>query len=83
MPPKPTCKVVKREGQKGARIAPKGCVVRAATPKINTDRTARARSLPREKDEHSQRQHALVGALVSVWLGARRSLATNLGHQSS
>ena len=28
MPPKPTCKVVKREGQKGARIAPKGCVVR-------------------------------------------------------
>ena len=28
MPPKPTCKVVKRAGQKGARIAPKGCVVR-------------------------------------------------------
>ena len=28
MPPKPTCKVVKREGQTGARIAPKGCEVR-------------------------------------------------------
>ena len=28
MPPKPTCKVVKREGQAGARIAPKGCEVR-------------------------------------------------------
>ena len=25
MPPKPTCKVVKREGQRGARIDPKGC----------------------------------------------------------
>ena len=28
MPPKPTCKVVKREGQCGARIDPKGCKVR-------------------------------------------------------
>ena len=28
MPPKPTCKVVKREGQGGARIHPKGCQVR-------------------------------------------------------
>lgn len=28
MPPKPTCKVVKRQGQKGARIHPKGCEVR-------------------------------------------------------
>ena len=28
MPPKPTCKVVKREGQRGARIDPKGCTVR-------------------------------------------------------
>ena len=27
MPPKPTCKVVKREGQRGARIDPKGCKV--------------------------------------------------------
>ena len=30
MPPKPTCKVVKREGQRGARIDPKGCKVRTA-----------------------------------------------------
>ena len=28
MPPKPTCRVVKREGQRGARIDPKGCTVR-------------------------------------------------------
>ena len=28
MPPKPTCKVVKRVGQRGARIHPKGCTVR-------------------------------------------------------
>jgi hypothetical protein len=28
MPPKPTYKVVKREGQRGARIDPKGCKVR-------------------------------------------------------
>ena len=28
MPPKPTCKVVKRAGQRGARIHPKGCTVR-------------------------------------------------------
>ena len=28
MPPKPTCKVVKREGQRGARIDPRGCKVR-------------------------------------------------------
>ena len=28
MPPKPTCRVVKRAGQTGARIDPKGCTVR-------------------------------------------------------
>ena len=28
MPTRPTCKVVKREGQRGARIDPKGCKVR-------------------------------------------------------
>ena len=28
MPPKPTCKVVKREGEGGARIHPLGCQVR-------------------------------------------------------
>jgi|EP01046_Picozoa_sp_COSAG06_P023556 hypothetical protein len=28
MPPKPTCKVVKIEGQRAARIDPKGCKVR-------------------------------------------------------
>ena len=28
MPTQPTCKVVKREGQRGARIDPKGCKVR-------------------------------------------------------
>ena len=28
MPPKKTCKVVVKEGQRGARIAPKGCKVR-------------------------------------------------------
>ena len=28
MPPKPTCKVVMREGQRGARSDPKGCKVR-------------------------------------------------------
>lgn len=33
MPPKPTCKVVKREGQRGARIDPKGCKVRTS---VNT-----------------------------------------------
>ena len=30
MPPKPACKVVKREGQRGARIDPKGCKVRTS-----------------------------------------------------
>ena len=30
MPPKPTCKVVIREGQRGARIDPKGCKVRTS-----------------------------------------------------
>ena len=29
MPQKPTCKVVKRQGQTGARIDPKGCKVRS------------------------------------------------------
>ena len=28
MPTQPTCKVVKREGERGARIDPKGCKVR-------------------------------------------------------
>ena len=28
MPTRPTCKVVKREGERGARIDPKGCKVR-------------------------------------------------------
>ena len=39
MPPKPTCRVVKRAGQTGARIDPKGCTVRtekSATGKLTT-----------------------------------------------
>ena len=32
MPTRPTCKVVKREGERGARIDPKGCKVRTTNP---------------------------------------------------
>jgi hypothetical protein len=39
MPPKPTCKLVKRQGQTGARIDPKGCKVRPE--KDATTRTMR------------------------------------------
>ena len=48
MPPKPTCKVVKREGQRGARIDPKGCKVRttkdAQGNKKKQNKQARRRS---------------------------------------
>ena len=43
MPPKPTCRVVKRAGQTGARIDPKGCTVRtekSATGKLTTKNKA-------------------------------------------
>ena len=43
MPPKPTCRVVKRAGQTGARIDPKGCTVRtekSITGKLTTKNKA-------------------------------------------
>ena len=43
MPPKPTCRVVKRAGQTGARIDAKGCTVRtekSATGKLTTKNKA-------------------------------------------
>jgi|EP01049_Picozoa_sp_SAG25_P002255 hypothetical protein len=54
MPPKPTCKVVKREGQGGARIHPKGCQVRtdvkADGSKITKDKAGQRKYKKKETD---------------------------------
>ena len=56
MPPKPTCKVVKREGQVGARIAPKGCEVRtgvsAAGVKVRRNKAGKVK-IKRKTGERS------------------------------
>ena len=55
MPPKPTCKVVKRAGQKGARIAPKGCVVRtdedAAGVKVRKNKAGKVKVTQRVRTD--------------------------------
>ena len=61
MPPKPTCKVVKREGQGGARIHPKGCQVRtdvkADGSKITKDKAGQRKY---KKTEDRDRHHIFV-----------------------
>jgi hypothetical protein len=62
MPPKPTCKVAKREGQRGARIDPKGCKVRTAKDaqgnKKKQNKQARRRSsAQRSPENHDQDDH--------------------------
>jgi hypothetical protein len=55
MPPKPTCKVVKREGQRGARIDPKGC-------KVRTTKDAQGN----KKKQNKQGQELAMAQLVRI-----------------
>ena len=62
MPPKPTCKVVKREGQRGARIDPKGC-------KVRTTKDAQGNKKEETKHGNDRNGHGWAGVL-----GPRSSL---------
>ena len=75
MPPKPTCKVVKREGQTGARIAPKGCEVRtevsAAGVKVRRNKAGSVKL----KLKTAERSMSLI---ISSELGFPESAMTDL-----
>ena len=49
MPTQPTCKVVKREGQRGARIDPKGCKVRTTKDTQGNKTFGRMHFVPPER----------------------------------
>ena len=62
MPPKPTCKVVKREGQRGARIDPKGCKVRTSVNAQGSKKTEDKRG--QEKIKRTTRSGKMQLALA-------------------
>ena len=74
MPPKPTCKVVKRSNQKGARIHPKGCKVRtdvdaALGTKTRTNKTGeRKRKVVEGGREHQVTLARAPNANPNEWV---------------
>ena len=59
MPPKPTCKVVKRQGQTGARIDPKGCKVRSEKDAAGRVKTTNKQGQQKHKVKETDRDHYL------------------------
>ena len=59
MPPKPTCKVVKREGQRGARIDPKGCKVRTTKDAQGNKRQYNKQGQEKFKITEIRNEHAV------------------------
>ena len=59
MPPKPTCKVVKRQGQTGARIDPKGCKVRSEKDAAGKVKTYNKQGQRKHKVKETNRDHFL------------------------
>ena len=74
MPPKPTCKVVKRAGQRGARIHPKGCTVRTnvdvgAGTKVRTNKAGeKKRKVVEGGPEHQVTLARAPNAPSSEWV---------------
>ena len=75
MPPKPTGKVVKREGQRGARIDPKGCKVRTSVKEqleaLDVHKTVVGRACRRV---HLERSHASADHKPRIDQHQRRAL---------
>eukprot|EP01046_Picozoa_sp_COSAG06_P004078 COSAG06_NODE_167_length_21546_cov_35.001352_1_plen_80_part_00 len=63
MPPKPTCKVVKREGQRGARIDPKGCKVRTTKDAQGNKRQYNKQGQEKFKITEIRNEHAVTIAV--------------------
>ena len=59
MPPKPTCKVVKRQGQTGARIEPNGCKVRSEKDAGGRVKTTNKQGQQKHKVKETNRDHFL------------------------
>ena len=59
MPQKPTCKVVKRQGQTGARIDPKGCKVRSEKDAAGRVKTTNKQGQQKHKVKETDRDHYL------------------------
>ena len=73
MPPKPTCKVVKREGQRGARIDPKGCKVRTTKDAQGNKRQYNKQGQEKFKMTEIKNEHA-------VTIAGSRQYATVVRH---
>ena len=73
MPPKPTCKVVKREGQRGARIDPKGCKVRTTKDAQGNKRQYNKQGQEKFKITEIKDEHVMT-------IAGRRQYATVVRH---
>ena len=62
MPPKPTCKVVKREGEGGARIHPLGCQVRTDVKGDGTKITTNKAGQRKYKKKETSKAHIIFAA---------------------
>ena len=73
MPPKPTCKVVKIEGQRGARIDPKGCKVRTTKDAQGNKRQYNKQGQEKFKITEIKDEHVMT-------IAGRRQYATVVRH---
>ena len=72
MPPKPTCKVVKREGQRGARIDPKGCKVRTTKDAQGNKKKETKQDQENELQLVGLRNRALIPGFPLLFVTTRR-----------
>ena len=79
MPPKPTCKVVKREGQRGARIDPKGCKVRTTKDVHGNKRQYNKQGQEKFKITEIRNEHAVTIAGRLLYNGVDSSYKEDNG----
>ena len=90
MPPKPTCKVVKRQGQAGARIDPKGCKVRSEKDAAGKVKTTNKQGQQKHKTTQKGREHWIIisgkkpahATVRSNWDTYTREKIRDFGHEN-
>ena len=90
MPPKPACKVVKRQGQTGARIDPKGCKVRSEKDAAGKVKTTNKQGQQKHKTTHKGREHWILisgkkpqhATVRSNWDTYTREKIRDFGHEN-
>ena len=90
MSPKPTCKVVKRQGQTGARIDPKGCKVRSEKDAAGKVKATNKQGQQKHKITQKGREHYILisgkkpahTAVRNKWHTYTQAQIKDFGHEN-